>query len=70
MLASSSLRFIHHSFSSLQGDSLEAGDLLVSMEEGDEPENPLRSLDSGDDGSDETDDPDATKLAAEPAAKA
>lgn len=51
----------------LQGDDLDAGDLLVLMEEGLEPANPMKSLDAGDMGSDGNgaeDDPDAVKLAA------
>ncbi len=49
----------------LQGDDLDAGDLLVLMEEGPEPANPMKSLDAGDFGSDGAeDDPDALKLAA------
>ena len=32
----------------MQGDAIEAGDLLVRMEEGDEPLNPMKSLDPGD----------------------
>jgi hypothetical protein len=51
----------------LQGDDLDAGDLLVLMEEGPEPANPMKSLDAGDMGSDgdgAEDDPDAVKLAA------
>lgn len=31
-----------------QGDSVEAGDLLVRMEEGEEPEDPMKSLDPDD----------------------
>lgn len=31
-----------------QGDSVEAGDLLVRMEEGEEPEDPIKNLDPED----------------------